>query len=151
MHGLDSAVHWIVRTPRKLPLRQIPPPTHRTMGANDLHARVQPQKRNSVLPRANFGTCVEELEPHSDCLRATIVSAKFACETSQLFESHLNTPLPHAQRLCVPRSRQLTDGCVGSLRMNVACCQLLRVVCRARGVYAGVYFAWAVSRVSCML
>ena len=36
----------------------------------------------------------------------------------------LNTALPHLQRSRLPRSRQPTDGNVGSLRVYVVCCML---------------------------
>ena len=59
-------------------------------------------------------------------LRATIVRVNGTRETSQPFEPHLNTALPHVQRSRVPRSRQPKAGRVGSLRMHVVC---VYVVC----------------------
>ena len=96
----------------------------------------------------------QRLLPH-----VTIVSAKEASETFQLFEPHLNTALPHVQRSRVPRSRQLTAGRVASLRLYVVfrvlfVVVIMRVVCRARCVRAGLHVALcvcALSRVSCML
>ena len=80
---------------------------------------------------------------------ATIVSAKGASETFQLFEPHLNTAWPHVQRSRVPRSRQPTAGKVASHRLYLVCRMLfvvviMRVVCRARCVRASLHVALCV-------
>ena len=77
-------------------------------------------------------------------LRATIVSAKGAGETSQPFEPHLNTALPHAQRSRVPRSRQRVGERVGSLRAS----QSLRMS-RTRGGVAPIAALWRLRQWPC--
>ena len=64
-------------------------------------------------------------------LRTTIISARGTGGTIEPFEPHLNSALPHVQRMRVPRSRKLTAGCVGSLRMYGVCvkCKMLLLSC----------------------
>ena len=125
------------------------------MEGTDLHASVQPQKRNArnVVPRTSCEKCVGELKPHSAAparhdhqhqgggKRATI----------QLFEPHLNTALPHAQRERVPLSRHLTAGRVGYLRMYVVCCMLYVVCCMLYVVCCMLYVVCCMLYVVCCM
>ena len=78
MHGLESAIHWIVQASRKnyqfAKYHQRP---KRTLEWNDVHAGAPPQMRNtcSGVPRTNCETCAGELEPRSGCSCAPRSSA----------------------------------------------------------------------------
>ena len=120
---------------QELPIHQVHPTIQRTMqGTLCMQCGSKNEWRNLF---GRTGVSVQRV-----LLRCTIVCTRRARETIQVFEPHLNTALPHVQRLLVPRSRQLTAGRVGSLRGSTtngehrqkrhlfeSCILLLHVVC----------------------
>ena len=110
-------------------MRQVPPTIQRTMEGNDVHARVQPRKRNtrSVVLRTNCETCVGELGPRSDCSCTPVV--RRASGTIHPFEPHPNTALSHVQRSCNGRARGIPSYVCIVVRRARRVCAVVRDVC----------------------
>ena len=150
IHSLDGALQWVVHASRKnCQFAKDHQRPNGTLEGNDLHANIhsheaqhmQRASKNELRNTRGRTGASQRL-----FLRATIVSAMGASETTHPFWQHLTTALPHVQRSRVPRIQTTTSRARG---ISSCVCDMLCVVCLLFVVICVHCFACALWRVLC--